>query len=72
MPVFLNQSARAWLLISYLKVAIKPGLVVERYVPRLKDLSARITAGVCELRAAKRDNPRRDVGVVTAATAPRP
>ncbi len=71
-PVFLNNAARACLLITYLKVAIKPVVVVEQYLPLLKDLSARITAGVCELRAVKREPSRRSAAAPAPISTPRP
>jgi len=57
-PIFLNGVARACLLMGYVKAAIKPAQIVEKYVPQLKSLSAAITAGVAELRTRRRETPR--------------
>jgi len=57
-PIFLNGVARACLLMGYVKAAIKPAQIVEKYVPQLKSLSEAITAGVSELRLRRRDSPR--------------
>ena len=57
-PIFLNGVARACLLMGYVKAAIKPGQIVEKYVPQLKGLSESITAGVSELRIRRRESQR--------------
>ncbi len=49
-PVFLNGVARACLLMGYVKAAIKPAQIVDRYVPQLRVLADTITARVAELR----------------------
>jgi IclR family mhp operon transcriptional activator len=57
-PIFLNGVARACLLMGYVKAAIKPAQIVEKYVPQLKSLSEAITAGVVELRLRRRETQR--------------
>jgi IclR family mhp operon transcriptional activator len=57
-PIFLNGVARACLLMGYVKAAIRPAQIVERYVPQLKSLSEAITAGVSELRVRRRESQR--------------
>ena len=57
-PIFLNGVARACLLMGYVKAAIKPAQIVEKYVPQLKSLSEAITAGVSELRIRRRETQR--------------
>jgi DNA-binding IclR family transcriptional regulator len=52
-PIFLNGVARACLLMGYVKAAIKPAEIVQKYVPQLQALSASITAGVAELRVRR-------------------
>ena len=49
-PVFLNGVARACLLMGYVKAAIKPAQIVDRYVPQLRVLADTITARGAELR----------------------
>ncbi len=58
MPIFLNGVARACLLMGYVKAAIKPAQIVERYVPQLQALSDAITSGVAELRLKRRESQR--------------
>jgi len=57
-PIFLNGVARACLLMGYVKAAIKPAQIIEKYVPQLKSLSEAITAGVAELRLRRRESQR--------------
>jgi IclR family mhp operon transcriptional activator len=57
-PIFLNGVARACLLMGYVKAAIKPAQIVEKYVPQLKSLSELITADVSELRIRRRESQR--------------
>jgi IclR family mhp operon transcriptional activator len=57
-PIFLNGIARACLLMGYVKAAIRPAEIVEKYVPQLKSLSETITAGVSELRVRRRESQR--------------
>lgn len=57
-PIFLNGVARACLLMGYVKAAIRPAQIVEKYVPQLKALSEAITAGVAELRMRRREAQR--------------
>ena len=57
-PIFLNGVARACLLMGYVKAAIKPAQIVEKYVPQLKSLSEAISAGVSELRVRRRESQR--------------
>jgi IclR family transcriptional regulator, mhp operon transcriptional activator len=57
-PIFLNGVARACLLMGYVKAAIKPAQINEKYVPQLKSLSEAITAGVAELRLRRRETHR--------------
>jgi IclR family mhp operon transcriptional activator len=57
-PIFLNSVARACLLMGYVKAAIKPAEIVQKYVPLLQALSASITAGVAELRIRRRESQR--------------
>ncbi len=57
-PIFLNGVARACLLMGYVKAAIKPSQIVEKYVPQLKSLSDSITAGVSEVRIRRRESQR--------------
>jgi hypothetical protein len=57
-PIFLNGMARACLLMGYVKAAIKPTQIVDKYVPQLKVLSQEITAGVTELRIRRRESQR--------------
>jgi IclR family mhp operon transcriptional activator len=57
-PIFLNGVARACLLMGYVKAAIKPAQIIEKYVPQLKTLSESITAGVAELRIRRRESQR--------------
>ena len=57
-PIFLNGVARACLLMGYVKAAIKPAQIVDKYVPLLKVLSAEITAGVADMRLRRRAGQR--------------
>ena len=57
-PIFLNGVARACLLMGYVKAAIKPAQIVEKYVPQLKSLAEAITAGVSEMRLRRRETQR--------------
>jgi IclR family mhp operon transcriptional activator len=57
-PIFLNGVARACLLMGYVKAALKPAQIVEKYVPQLKSLSEAITAGVSEMRIRRRESQR--------------
>jgi len=57
-PIFLNGVARACLLMGYVKAALKPAQIVDKYVPQLKSLSEAITAGVSELRIRRRETQR--------------
>jgi len=57
-PIFLNGVARACLLMGYVKAAIRPTQIVDKYVPQLKVLSQEITAGVAELRIRRREGQR--------------
>jgi IclR family mhp operon transcriptional activator len=57
-PIFLNGVARACLLMGYVKAAIKPTQIVDKYVPQLKVLSQEITSGVTELRIRRRESQR--------------
>jgi len=57
-PIFLNGVARACLLMGYVKAAIKPAQIVEKYVPQLKSLSESISASVAELRIRRRESQR--------------
>jgi IclR family mhp operon transcriptional activator len=57
-PIFLNGVARACLLMGYVKAALKPAQIVDKYVPQLKSLSEAITAGVSEMRIRRRETQR--------------
>jgi IclR family mhp operon transcriptional activator len=57
-PIFLNGVARACLLMGYVKAALKPAQIVDKYVPQLKSLSEAITAGVSALRIHRRETQR--------------
>jgi IclR family mhp operon transcriptional activator len=57
-PIFLNGVARACLLMGYVKAALKPAQIVDKYVPQLKSLSEAITAGVSALRIQRRETQR--------------
>jgi IclR family mhp operon transcriptional activator len=57
-PIFLNGVARACLLMGYVKAALKPAQIVDKYVPQLKSLSEAITAGVSALRIQRRESQR--------------
>jgi IclR family mhp operon transcriptional activator len=57
-PIFLNGVARACLLMGYVKAALKPAQIVDKYVPQLKSLSEAITAGVLEMRIRRRETQR--------------
>ncbi len=57
-PIFLNGVVRACLLMGYVKAAIKPTQIVDKYVPQLKALSQEITAGVTALRLRRREGQR--------------
>jgi hypothetical protein len=43
---------------GYVKAAIKPAQIIEKYVPQLKSLSETITASVSELRLRRRETQR--------------
>jgi hypothetical protein len=43
---------------GYVKAAIKPAQIIEKYVPQLKSLSEAISAGVSELRVRRRESQR--------------
>ena len=58
MPIFLNSMARACLLMGYVKSAIKPPQIVDKYVPLLKSLSQAITTGVAEMRLKRRESQK--------------
>ena len=60
-PISLNGIARACLLMGYVKSTIKPGQIVERYVPQLRALSDSISARVAEMRLDSRELKRRRV-----------
>jgi len=57
-PIFLNGVARACLLMGYVKAALKPAQIIDKYVPQLKSLSEAITAGVSEMRIRRRETQR--------------
>jgi len=57
-PIFLNGVARACLLMGYVKAAIKPAQIAEKYVPQLHLLAQAVTSRVAELRMRRRESQR--------------
>jgi IclR family mhp operon transcriptional activator len=57
-PIFLNGTPRACLLMGYVKAAIKPAQIAEKYVPQLRMLAQTISHRVAELRLRRRESQR--------------